>query len=85
MSSNTLAIKGGNPVRTREFKSKPYITDEMVGRVGELMREGRLTRFVGSPVPGTNDILGKKSVELEDLDSTISFLGGPSVRKLESD
>jgi len=84
MSSNTLAIRGGDPVRTREFKSRPYITDEMIDRVGELMREGRFTRFVGSPVPGTNDILGKKSVELEDLNSEISFLGGPSVRKLES-
>ena len=84
MSGNTLAIKGGNPVRTREFKSKPYITDEMIGRVGKLMREGRFSRFVGSPIPGTNDILGKKSVELEDMDNTISFLGGPSVRKLES-
>jgi dTDP-4-amino-4,6-dideoxygalactose transaminase len=84
MKNYKLAIDGGKPVMTREFKSRPFITEEMINKVGALMREGRLTRFVGSPVPGTNEIIGFKSSQVEDLGNASSFLGGPSVRKLES-
>ena len=84
MGNHKLAINGGKPVRTSEFGSKPFITDEMIEKVGALMREGRFTRFVGSPVPGTNEILGLKSAEVVELGDDECFLGGPSVRKLES-
>ncbi len=84
MKNYKLAIDGGKPVRTREFRSRPYITEEMIDRVGALLREGRLTRFIGSPAPGTNEIIGLKSFQVEDLGNGFSFLGGPSVRKLES-
>ncbi|MFC2059497.1 DegT/DnrJ/EryC1/StrS family aminotransferase [Chloroflexota bacterium] len=84
MKNYKLAIDGGKPVRTAEFRSRPYITEEMIERVGSLMREGRLTRFIGSPVPGTNEIIGLKSSEAENLADGFSVLGGPSVRKLES-
>jgi len=85
MKNIRLAIDGGKPVRVSEFRSKPYINEEMVNRVSSLMREGRLTRFIGSPVPGTNEILGLKSQECEKLDYEFSVLGGLSVRKLESE
>jgi len=84
MTDIMLAIRGGKPVRSKEFKSRPFITEEMIERVGALMREGRLTRFVGSPVPGTDKIIGLKSLEVENIDGGASFLGGPSVRKLEA-
>lgn len=84
MKDYKLAICGGEPVRTTEFGSRPYITEEMITKVGSLMREGRLTGFVGSPISGTNDIIGQKSFEVENFDAPVSFLGGPSVRKLES-
>ncbi|MBW7941274.1 MAG: DegT/DnrJ/EryC1/StrS family aminotransferase, partial [Candidatus Kuenenia stuttgartiensis] len=84
MKNNRLAIHGGKPLRTREFRSKPFITKEMIDGVKSLMREGRLTRFIGSPVPGTHEIIGLKSSEVEGLTNSVSFLGGASVRKLES-
>ena len=84
MKSYKLAIHGGKPVRTKEFRSKPFITEEMIDKVSSLLREGRLTRFIGSPVPGTSEIIGLKSSEVENLGDTFSFLGGSSVRKLES-
>lgn len=84
MKNYKLAIQGGKPVRTKEFRSRPFITEKMIDRVGRLMRQGRLTRFIGSPVLGTNEIIGLKSSKVENLDNPISFLGGPSVRKLES-
>ena len=84
MPNLKLAVLGGKPVRAGEFKSKPYITEEMIDRAGSLLRESRLTRFVGSPVPGTNDILGLKSLDVENIVDSVSFLGGASVRLLES-
>lgn len=85
MKNYKLAVCGGKPVRTREFRSKPFITEEMIDKVESLMREGRLTRFIGSPIPGTEDIIGLNSSEAENLDNSVSLLGGASVRKLESD
>ncbi len=84
MKNYKLAIGGGKPVRTREFRSRPFITEEMIDKVGCIMRGGRLTGFIGSPIPGTKEIIGLKSSEVENLDNSVSFLGGPIVRKLES-
>lgn len=84
MKNYKLAIDGGKPVRTTEFRSRPFITDEMVDKVGAVMRGGRLTGFIGSPVPGTSEIIGLKSSQVEDLDNAVTVLGGPCVRKLES-
>lgn len=85
MTDNRLAINGGKPVRTREFRSKPYITEEMIARVASLMREGRFTRFIGSPVTGTQEIIKLKSIDAENLEYNVSVIGGASVRKFESD
>ncbi|HWQ95966.1 MAG TPA: DegT/DnrJ/EryC1/StrS family aminotransferase [Candidatus Methylomirabilis sp.] len=84
MKKYELALNGGKPVRTKEFKSKPFITGEMIEKVASLMHEGRLTRFIGSRVPETNEILGLKSSQAENLNSGVSFIGGPSVRCFES-
>ncbi|MBL7074365.1 DegT/DnrJ/EryC1/StrS family aminotransferase [candidate division KSB1 bacterium] len=80
-----LALLGGKPVRHKPFKSQPYVTEEMIKRVASLLREKRLTRFIGSPVEGSRRIIGLKSRESEDLRDAFSVLGGPSVRKLESE
>ena len=85
MNKQKLVIFGGKPVRTNEFRSRPFITEDAIGRVVSLMREGRLTRFIGSPVHGTNEIIGLKSSEIENLDYDFSVLGGKSVRKFEND
>ena len=84
MKNNSLAIFGGSPVREKEFGSKPYITPEMITNVGELMNEGRFSKFIGSPIPGTKELLELTSQELLDVEDITSFLGGPSVRKLEA-
>ena len=85
MKNYKLAIDGGKPLRTSEFRSRPFITEEMIDRVGNVMRGGRLTGFIGSPVPGTNEIIGLKSPDAENLDYAVSVLGGPCVRKIESE
>ena len=79
-----LAINGGKPIRTTEFRSKPYITEEMVENVSSLLSAGTLTGFVGSPSAGTKEILGLKSSDMAKITSLVTFLGGPCVRKLES-
>jgi len=79
-----LAINGGKPIRTTEFRSKPFVTEEMVENVSSLLRAGTLTGFVGSPIPGTKEILDLKSTQVEKLTDLVTFLGGPCVRKLES-
>jgi perosamine synthetase len=84
MMDNKLAMDGGCPVRTTEFRSRPFITEEMIDKVSSLVREGRFSKFIGSPVPGTKEIIGLKSSLVEDIIESVSFLGGPSVRKLES-
>jgi len=85
VNKQKLVIFGGKPVRTNEFRSRPFITEDAIGRVVSLMREGRLTRFIGSPVHGTNEIIGLKSSEIENLDYDFSVLGGKSVRKFENE
>ena len=80
-----LALLGGKPVRDKPFKSQPYVTEKVIERVSSLLREKRLTRFIGSPLEGTRSIIGLRSTEAEGLTDAFSVLGGPSVRKLESD
>lgn len=79
-----LAIYGGEPIRKKEFKSKPYITEEMKQAVIDLMEIGRFSKFIGSPIPGTNEILGMQSSDAAKLGDITSFLGGESVRTFEA-
>lgn len=81
---NTLAYKGGKPVRTKEFRSKPYVTPEMRAALAAVIEDGRFSKFIGSPISGTKENLRKKSQDVATLTDLVSFLGGPSVRKLEA-
>ena len=84
MTNDKLAMYGGKPVRTTLFKSRPYITEKMKAMVLETIEDGRFSKFIGSPVPGTLDLLTKKSEEIDKISEMVSFFGGPSVRKLEA-
>tara|TARA_Y100000768_G_scaffold521_1_gene388 strand:+ start:23385 stop:24809 length:1425 start_codon:yes stop_codon:yes gene_type:complete len=79
-----LALLGGRPVRTKEFRSKPFIDKKEINLVKKLMRDGTFSRFVGSPLPGTRESLTTKSTDLELGDSSSSFLGGKYVKTFES-
>lgn len=39
-------------IRTKEFKSKPYITEEMIERVASVMREGTISGFRATEMEG---------------------------------
>lgn len=80
-----LAIFGGRPIREKDFLSKPCVDDEEIEIVTRLMREKRFSRFVGSPVEGTPELLAKKSVDLEFPGEQRTFVGGEYVRKFEAD
>ena len=62
-----LAIDGGEPVRLKEFKSLPYLDDDVIERVSKLLSEKKLSKFVGSSIPGTNEILGLSSSEVNKI------------------
>lgn len=79
-----LALLGGRPVRTAPFSSRPHIEERDVEAVAQTVRDGVLSRFVGSAVPGTRERLRLPSAELLELDEAFSFFGGPSVRRFEA-
>ena len=84
MSNSDLALLGGKPVREIEFSSKPMINYEEIDLVTQLMEKKQFSKFIGSPIPGTYEILNKKSRELP-LDNVLSnVLGGEYVRKFEA-
>ena len=84
MNIKQLAIFGGKPIRKKEFSSKPMIDNEEIELVSKLMKRGQFSKFVGSPVPGTYDILDKKSVDISLENVEPNFLGGEYVRRLEA-
>ena len=81
--SSQLAILGGKPVRTKEFRSRPMVGDDEINLVTSLMRSGRFSKFVGSPIPGTKELLSKKSVDCDNKEIGFNFLGGEFVRNFE--
>ena len=83
-TDNRPALLGGTPVRTKPFSSRPYLDDREVEAVAQTVRDGLLSRFVGSPIPGTRELLRQTSAELRALDQPFSFLGGPNVRRFEA-
>ena len=84
MTRKKLALLGGAPIRTSAFASRPYLDERELAAVTEVLSSGAVSQFVGSPIPGTRDVLGAKSHELENLDAAWSFVGGPRVRSFES-
>ena len=83
MPNSSLAILGGNPVRVKEFSSKPMVGKEEVNILTKLVNNNQFSKFVGSPIPGTYDILDKKNKELELNNVPSNVLGGEYVRKFE--
>jgi dTDP-4-amino-4,6-dideoxygalactose transaminase len=79
-----LALFGGNPVRNKTFKNKPYITEEEIELVTKLMRDGQFSKFIGSPHENVKELIEYTSKELENLNMESSFLGGEWVRKFEA-
>lgn len=85
VSNRALAILGGSPVRKTAFQSKPMIDSREIDLVISLMKEGRFSQFVGSPIPGTSDLLKKQSLEVPLEDLGANYLGGEYVRKFEAE
>jgi len=84
MSADRPALLGGTPVRTRPFASRPYLDEREVEAVAQTVRDGLLSRFVGSPIPGAREQLGLPSADARTLTESHSFLGGPNVRRFEA-
>lgn len=80
-----LALLGGVPVRTAPFRSLPCVDEAEINAVTAAMREGLFSRFVGSNLPGTRELLKRPSAELVGDLGAFSFLGGPNVRRFEAD
>ena len=71
-------------MRARAFSSRPMVDEQEVEAVAQSMRQGLFSRFVGSPLPGTRELLQQSSHALVSLDAPFSFLGGPNVRRFEA-
>jgi len=80
-----LALLGGAPVRAAPFRSLPCVDDVEIQAVTSAMREGLFSRFVGSNLPGTRELLVRPSAELAGDLGAFSFLGGPNVRRFEAE
>jgi dTDP-4-amino-4,6-dideoxygalactose transaminase len=80
-----LAIKGGKPIRTKLFSSSPFTDQNEIESVKELLKEGILSKFLGSPHKEVERMLISSSETLvkEYKDLEKSFLGGNYVRKFE--
>jgi len=80
-----LAINGGKPTRTKSFLSLPFTDQNEIESVKELLKEGILSKFLGSPHKEVERMLISSSETLvkEYKDLEKSFLGGNYVRKFE--
>ena len=85
MSDRDLAILGGEPLRISPFASTPMIDNDELNLVNQLMRKGQFSKFVGSPLPGSEELLHKKSSDLEIRNISPNILGGEYVRKFEAE
>ena len=84
MSNKKLALLGGDPIRSSSFSSQPMVDDEELDIVTTLIKRRQFSKFVGSPIAGTFDLLDVKSKDLSLENVAPNFLGGEYVRKLEA-
>jgi dTDP-4-amino-4,6-dideoxygalactose transaminase len=82
-SKSMLAINGGTPIRTKEFQSTPYINDDEIDIVVQLLKDNNLSKFVGSPHEHVEAMLEKPSFHLSASKMEKSFLGGKYIRDFE--
>ena len=84
MSKKKLALLGGDPIRSSPFSSKPMVDNEELDVVTTLIKRKQFSKFVGSPIAGTSELLDVKSRDLDLSNVAPNFLGGEYVRKLEA-
>ena len=84
MNNKKLALLGGNPVRSSPFRSEPMVDNKELDIVTTLIKRKQFSKFVGSPISGTFDLLDVKSSNLPLNNVDPNFLGGEYVRKLEA-
>lgn len=70
---------GGSP-----FRSEPMVDNKELDIVTTLIKRKQFSKFVGSPISGTFDLLDVKSSNLPLNNVDPNFLGGKYVRKLEA-
>jgi perosamine synthetase len=81
-----LALIGGNPVRTKPFKSNVIIGKRERDLVNRVLDSKEFSRFMGGADENIEELLVEKSIDTENIsDRYFSFLGGKMVRKFESD
>lgn len=82
----TLALLGGEPIRTTPFASSVVIDDDEKTLVAETLERGELSRFMGSPSGDMERVLTLTSAEAVDYEPQyFTFLGGRMVRRFEAD
>lgn len=81
-----LALSGGAKAVTLQLKSSVIIDDDERRLVNEVLDRGEISRFMGSPTPGIEDVLVMPSVDAEDYSPQyFTFLGGRMIRRFEAD
>ena len=83
--NSDLALFGSSPIRTSNFFSTPMIGNEEIDIVIKLMKNNQFSKFVGSPILGTEVLLNKKSRDLKIDNVSPNILGGEYVRKFEAE
>ncbi|MBF0323930.1 MAG: DegT/DnrJ/EryC1/StrS family aminotransferase [Alphaproteobacteria bacterium] len=76
--TDTLAILGGDPLRTKPFIVEPMIDDDEERLVLQAIRDRNFSRYIGIAVG--EDVLTMPSAEADRLGDYWHFLGGPNVR-----
>lgn len=79
-----LAINGGVPIRTKEFRSIPHIDENEINAVIAVLQSKELSGFVGSPHNDIEKMLTQTSDKLNKYFQNKTFLGGNRVRELEA-
>lgn len=83
---SNLALLGGAKAVTLPLKSSVVIDDDERRLVNEVLDRGEISRFMGSPTPGIEEVLVLPSVEAEDYSPQyFTFLGGRMIRRFEAD
>jgi dTDP-4-amino-4,6-dideoxygalactose transaminase len=77
--TETLAILGGRPLRTKPFVVEPMIDGDEERLVVEAIRERNFSRYIGVAVG--DDVLTMTSAAAAKIDDYWHFLGGPNVRR----
>lgn len=80
MTSPSLAILGGDPVRTTPFVVGPMVGAEEEELVLAALRNHNFSRYIGSGGPELDRELRMPSKDAADISAPWHFLGGPNVR-----